>query len=353
MPALRVRMTATGFESPLVVESCEIPRPGPSQVLIEVEACGVCHRDLIDRAGRFPWMQLPVTPGHETAGRVVAVGAQVTEWVVGDRVGTLHRDWCGECEACARGDQSLCPRAMWVFGLLVDGGYASHLVAPERSLYRLPSDIPGHLACFLHCTVGTAYRGLKVFGQVGEGDRVLVVGANGGVGAAAIQVVNRLGATAVAVVRDALHVDFVRSQGAAKVVVDPGNDFHKKIGAPVDVAIDCVGSPTFNSSLRSLRMGGRLIAVGNVSEERARLNIGFAIVNGLQIIGSSGATRSDMQAVLDLHRREPFSLDGLVDRRVAISDAEQAQQAVRAGGLRGRIVLQPVAFLVASGQTSG
>jgi len=334
-------MTATGFDTPLVVEACEVGEPGPNQVLVEVDACAVCHRDLIDRAGRFPWMQLPVTPGHEAAGRVVAVGNEVEDWVVGDRVATLHRDWCGECEACARGDRSLCPRAMWVFGLLVDGGYATHVLAPERALYRLPEEIPGSLGCFLHCTVGTAYRGLKVFGLLGEGQRALVVGANGGVGAAALQVVTRLGATAVAVIRDEQHADYVRAQGAAKVVIDPGNAFHKKIGPPADVVIDCVGSPTFNSSLRSLRMGGRLIAVGNVSEEKARLNVGFAIVNGLQIIGSSGATRADMEAVVALHARAPFDLSALVHSVASLDDAELAHETLKAGGLRGRIVLRP------------
>ena len=120
----RARLLAVGFEEPLVVEYFEPTQPGPGQILIDVQACGVCHRDLIDRAGRFPWMQLPITPGHELAGTVVAVGEGVTRWTIGDRVAALHRDWCGSCTACERGETSLCPSAFHVFGLLVDGGYA-------------------------------------------------------------------------------------------------------------------------------------------------------------------------------------------------------------------------------------
>lgn len=309
-------------------------------MLLELGACGVCHRDLIDRAGRFPWLQLPITPGHEAAGTIVAVGEDVRDFAVGDRAATLHRDHCGACEACLAGNTSLCPNALHVFGLLVDGGYATHLTATVDALYPIPADLPLEHAAILHCTAGTAFRGLSRWARIGEGSTVLVTGANGGVGAAAVQIATRMGAGVTGIVRSEEHVDFVRSQGAAKVVVDPGTSFHKRINAQVDAVLDCVGSPTFNSSLRSLKMGGRLVVIGNVSEERASLNLGQAIVFGLQITGSSGATREDMERLLALHADEPLDLAALIDRIEPLDHAEAAQQAVRAGGLRGRIVLK-------------
>lgn len=336
--AQRVRMLSLGWERDLQVEDWEPEAPAPDQVQVEVEACGVCHRDLIDRAGRFAWVQLPVTPGHEAVGRVVAVGAEVTTWKVGDRVGTLHRNHCGSCDACTRGETSLCPHAAWVFGLMADGGYASHLLAPANALYALPEG-PAVDLCALHCTVGTAWRGLVVQGRLTAGQSVLVTGANGGVGAAAIQVARRRGARVTAVVRHAHHADFVRMQGADEVLVDDGTTFHQK-AAPVDVVLDCVGSPTFNSSLRSLKMGGHLVVVGNVSEARASLNLGFVIVHGLHLHGSSGATAADMAAVLAQHAITPFDLPALRDRVLPLDQADAAQRAVRAGGLRGRIVLE-------------
>src|SRR5438105_3233845 len=142
----RARLTAAGWDVPLAIESVDTPAPAAGQVLVEIDACGVCHRDLIDRAGGFKFMRLPITPGHEAAGRVVAVGAGVARWKLGDRVATMHRDSCGACDSCRAGETSLCERAAWVLGLLADGGYATHLVAPEAALYSIPADLPAPLA---------------------------------------------------------------------------------------------------------------------------------------------------------------------------------------------------------------
>jgi len=335
----RARMLETGFEKNLTIETFEPRPPGPDEVLVAVEACGVCHRDLIDRGGRFPWLQLPLTPGHEVCGRVVAVGSHVRAWTVGDRVGTLHRDHCGSCAACDRGDTSLCRNGVWVYGLVTDGGYATHLLARPNSLFALPDDAPAEDLCALQCTAGTAWRGLVVQGGLVAGQTALIVGANGGVGAAAIQVAKRLGATVVAHVRREDKVAFVEAQGADRVVVDDGRGFHRKLGDQVDVVLDCVGSPTFNSSLRSVRMGGHVVVVGNVSTERASLNLGYAIINGLHIHGSSGATAKDMADLLALHAETPLALSLLRDRVEPLANADAAQRAVRAGGLSGRIVL--------------
>ncbi len=338
MSGRRARIRIADLDEPLAIETFEPAPPAPNEVLVEVAACGVCHRDLIDRAGRFPWMQLPVTPGHEAAGTVIAVGDDVQSWQVGDRVATLHRDWCGNCPACARGETSLCPSAFHVFGLMVDGGYATHLIATPRSLYALPDGLNFIDAAPLHCTAGTAFRGLSR-ADTKAGDRVVIVGANGGVGAAAVQVAKRLGAEVVAVVRDEAHSEWLTGLGADQIVVDPGNAFHKRIGRPADVVLDCVGSPTFNSSLRCLRMGGCLVVVGNVSEARASLNLGLVIVSGLRVLGSSGATAEDMAELLELHAKSPLDMALLRHEVRPLDASEAAQQSVRSGGLRGRIVL--------------
>jgi acryloyl-coenzyme A reductase len=333
---VRARMIATGFETPLRVEPFEPPSPTSGQVLVEVEACGVCHRDLLDRAGRMAIQQLPITPGHEAVGRVVAVGPSVTRWRVGDRVATMHRDACLECERCAAGDTSLCERAAWVFGILADGGYASHLVAPESAFYAVPAELPAAEAAVYHCTLGTTLRRLRL-GGIARGQTVLVAGANGGTGVSVVQVAHRLGATVIAQVRDARHAPLLRQLGADRVLVDRGDGFHKHPElSPVDIAVDCVGQTTFNSSLRSLRQGGRLIAVGNISPERVALNLGLVIVKGLSIIGSTAATPLDMAALFALG---PFHMP--IDAILPLARADEAQARVRAGGLRGRVVITP------------
>ena len=340
----RARLTKIGWDDDLAIETSDTPLADPSgnQVLVEVEACGVCFRDCIDRAGRFKFIQTPITPGHEAVGWVTAVGPNATDWSVGDRVATMHRDFCGQCAACQRESGSLCQGAAGVLGLMIDGGYASHLLAPERCFYAMADDIPAAEAAVLHCTFGTAYRGLERFGGVETGQQVLVTGANGGVGSAAVQVASRLGATVTAVTRDESHRAYLTKLGAEHVIVDAGDRFHKQLSAgPVDVVMDCVGPPTFNSALRSLRPGGRIIVVGNVVEERASVNLGFIVTRGLQIIGSSGATRADMKEVLALHAEKPFSIP--IHEQLELEQADRAQRMVQAGGLQGRLVLVPTA----------
>lgn len=333
------RLIEAGWDEDLRLDDLEVPTPSRDQVLIAVQACGVCHRDLIDREGRFPFLSLPRTPGHEAVGHVVAVGPDVTEWAVGDRIATMHRDFCGECAACGAGQISLCTGAASVLGLVIDGGYATHLLAPQRCFYAADPAMEAAGAAMLHCTFGTAYRALTFAGELQAGQRVLVTGANGGVGHAAIQVATRLGATVVAVVRDPETEPWLRTLGASEVLVDTDGRFHKELDAAVDVVVDNVGEPTLNASLRCLQVGGRLVCVGNVVPNRFPVNVGYLITYGISIRGNSGATRDDMAAVIELHRADPFRF--AVHAREPLEHADAAQRAVKAGGLRGRIVLVP------------
>jgi D-arabinose 1-dehydrogenase-like Zn-dependent alcohol dehydrogenase len=338
----RARLLEAGWNRALAHEVSEEPIPGPTgkQVVVEVGACGVCHRDLLDREGRFPFLRLPITPGHEAAGRVVAVGPEATTFRVGDRVASMHRDACSACPSCRRGDTTICEGAAEVLGILADGGYARHLVVQESALYAVPDGLSDVEAAVMHCTFGTAYRDLKALGALSAGERVLVTGANGGVGVAAVQVAARLGAEVVAVVRDERHRAFLEALGAHRVVVDPGDGFHKHpaVGR-VELALDTVGAPTFNASLRSLRIGGRLVVVGNVTADKVQLNVGYVITYGLTVRGGSGATRRDMAEVFALHEARPFRVT--IAEKLPLSRADEAQRRVRAGGLEGRLVLVP------------
>jgi acryloyl-coenzyme A reductase len=343
----RVQMAAVGWERDLEVDVVEPPTPGRDQVVIAVEACGVCHRDILDRSGRFPFLRTPITPGHEAVGRVLAVGADVQTWQVGDRVGTMHRDACGDCPPCRQGEPSLCSRAAWVFGLLVDGGYAEHLIARPAALFSVPVDLTAPEAAVMHCTFGTAYRNLVTAGGLRATDKVVVIGANGGVGSAAIQIASRAGAETIAVVRREGHEAYLLGLGADRVVVSPDGAFHKDPAtAGATLALDCVGAATFNGSLRCLGLGGRLAVVGNIDPARAELNLGYVIVRALQIFSAGGATPADMAEVFALHAEAPFRVP--IDRTLVLDRADEAQRSVRAGGLRGRIVLIPPSRLEAS-----
>jgi len=335
----RVRLNELGWDAPLVLEEVEDPAVAEgSYVVVEVQACGVCHRDIIDRGGGIAFMRVPITLGHEVVGRIISVGPDVTQWRVGDRVATLHRDSCGKCEPCVAGDVSLCATAVHALGILADGGYATHLTVPERCLYAMPESLPAPEAAVLQCTYGTAYRGLRA-GGCAPGRLVVITGAAGGVGSAAIEVATRMGARVVAVVRDEQQRAYAAGLGAADVVVDPGDGFHKHSAtAGADLVLDCVGQPTMNSSLRCLRLGGTVIAIGNIVPERLSLNVGLVIVKALRIVGSSGATPRDMSELLALRGDRPFAIEL---NELPLGDADHAQRRLRQGGVRGRIVLNP------------
>ncbi len=340
----RVRLLRTGWDEALSYDHDDAPLADPTgkNVLIEVEACGVCYRDLIDRDGRFAFIRTPITPGHEAVGRVVAIGPEVRDFAVGDRVGSMHRDACGACPGCLRGETMLCEGAAFVLGLLADGGYARHLLAPESALFPVPASLAPAEAAVMHCTFGTALHALSSLGKLAQGERVLITGANGGVGMAAIQIASRLGAEVVAVIRDGRHRAFVEGLGAHTVVVDPGDTFHKNpaVGR-VEIALDTVGPPTFNAALRSLRSGGRLVIVGNVVEAKVSLNLGYIITRGIPIIGAGGASRGEMARLFALHAERPFH--AAIERTMPLSQADEAQRLVKAGGRQGRIVLLPAA----------
>ncbi|MFT5683155.1 MAG: acryloyl-coenzyme A reductase [Myxococcota bacterium] len=334
----KIVMTEAGWDADLEVVTGDgsVPTPGPGQVTVALEASGVCHRDLIDRAGRIPFLQTPVVPGHEGVGRVVAVGAG-SKWSVGDRVATLHRDNCGSCTTCQAGETSLCQSGAWVLGLIANGTYARHLVVPCNALYRTSETMEAGMAASLHCTFGTAWRGLVAAGRLVAGERVLITGANGGVGAAAVQIAARFAREVVAVVRREGHEEYLRGLGATQVVVSADNRFHYGV-TPVDLALDCVGVPTFNAALRSLRVGGRVVVVGNVTDERSPVNLGHLITMGKSVIGPGGASPRDMAEVLAEHGREAFV--SVVTGEFPLGEADAVQRRLLAGGLRGRMVLR-------------
>lgn len=336
---IRIRMDAFGFDTPLVAEELpDPPDPTGNQVLVEVDACGVCHRDLIDRSGGVPFMTLPIALGHEAVGRVVAAGPDVTRWKPGDRVATLHRDSCGTCERCLEGQPTLCPHGFHALAIVADGGYATHLTAPERTFYPVPDDLTDAQAAILLCTYGTAFRGLRS-GGCGPDRKVVITGASGGVGSAAVEVASRMGAHVVAVIRDPARTDYVTELGADVVVVDPGDGFHKnpEVG-DADMVLDNVGTPTLNASLRSVRLGGSVVFVGNITQERLSLNVGLVIVKALRIIGSSGASPQDMADLLELRGERPFAM---AIEELPLTEAEVAHERLRQGGIPGRLVLRP------------
>jgi D-arabinose 1-dehydrogenase-like Zn-dependent alcohol dehydrogenase len=330
----------------LELSTVEVAEPGPGQVLLDVAGCGVCYRDLLDREGKYPFMRRPIVTGHEFAGTVVAVGPDVGEWRAGDRVAVTHRPPCGRCAACASGEETRCLQSPYLYGLTVDGGYAERALAWSASLVRVPDGVALDEAAILHCTAGVALRALKHQARLRAGETVLITGATGGVGVHAVQVARILGARVLAVTSSLLKAGpLCAATGLAPedVLVSTDSAFHKQVIARTDggadVALELVGAPTFNASLRSLRTGGRLALVGNVTVERIDVNPGYLILREITVSGSSGASRADLAEVLGW--AQAGKLRPVVAERLPLAEARHAQERVAQKGVVGRLVLTP------------
>jgi acryloyl-coenzyme A reductase len=289
-------------------------------------------------------MRRPIITGHEFSGEIVEVGAAVGDWKVGDRIATTHRPPCGACPACLSDQETRCLGSPITYGLTVDGGYAEEVLAWTGSLVRVPDGLPLEEAAFLHCTAGVALRALRLHAKLTPGQTVVITGASGGVGVHAVQVARLLGARVVAVTSNRDKVAALRAIGAEEVVVSPPDGgFHKEVmgltGGGADVALELVGVPTFNAALRSLKFGGRLVLVGNVTAERVEVNPGYLILREIAICGSASASRAELAEVLEWARTG--RLRPIVAARMKLEEARAAQARLVDKSVVGRILLVP------------
>ncbi|MRG94297.1 alcohol dehydrogenase catalytic domain-containing protein [Polyangium spumosum] len=320
------------------------PAPGADEVLVRVRAASVCGRDLIDRRGGFPLMKLPTILGHEFAGEVEAVGegAARAGFSPGDRVANLHRPTCGACPRCLGGEELLCERAYQSFGHTVDGAYAELVVAHHRALVKIPELLAFEDASTLMCTAGVAYQALASRARLASGETVVVTGASGGVGTAAIQVARQLGARVVAVTGSPAKAAALAELGADEVIVSPDGRFEDDVKARVglvDVALELTGSATFGAALKTLRRGGRLVVVGNIDQAKVSLRLGALILWGHTIAGSASCTREDLEHVLDLAAKG--AIRAVIDRKLPLRYAAEAHALLEARAVFGRVVLVP------------
>jgi D-arabinose 1-dehydrogenase-like Zn-dependent alcohol dehydrogenase len=319
------------------------PKPGAGEVLVRVKAEGVCGRDLIDRRGGFRGLKLPVILGHEFAGEIVGVGSGVSALSVGDHVANLLRLSCGACRSCLRGETPVCEKGWESFGQTRDGGYAELVAAPAASLVKVPSELSYVEAAPVACTFGVSLRALRSVGKVTLGDRILITGASGGVGIAAIQVAKALGAQVIAATSSPSKQKALLEAGADDVVVDSEGNLHTHVRAlapaGVDLVLELTGSPTFTSSLRSLRNGGRLVLVGNILADSLKVNPGAVILFGYQILGSAGCTRADLEDAFAMITRKQVKM--VVSQVLPLEKAAEAHEILAKRAAVGRVVLVP------------
>ncbi|HET9363486.1 MAG TPA: zinc-dependent alcohol dehydrogenase [Candidatus Angelobacter sp.] len=327
------------LRKPLAMEDVERPKPGENEVLIQIEACGVCHSDLHIIEG--DWKQfggitkIPLIPGHEVAGRVAEVGSGVRDLKVGDRVGVPWIYWtCGECEFCREGYENLCSRQK-ITGLTVDGGYAEYIKAPATHATRIPDAVSSTQAAPLFCAGVTVYRAIKE-SQLQVGQRLAVFGV-GGLGHLAIQIGKHLGAeiTAIDVADDKL--ELATSLGAARTLNAASANVVKELrrAGSVHVALVTSGSKAaYDTAFPCVRPTGKLMVVGLPPE------ISFAPImmaaKEIRVQASAVGTRQDLTEMLEM------AAAGKLHCQVAtrpLADVNAILDEMREGKISGRVVL--------------
>jgi len=264
MRVVRVSRPKGAFE---LVEQ-PIPEPGPGTVRIKVEACGICHSDSITKEAILPGIQFPRAPGHEVAGVIDAVGAGVTGWSAGQRVGVgWHGGHCGHCDSCRRGDFVTCQVAFQMPGISYDGGYADYLIVPAGVLAAIPDGLSAVEAGPLMCAGVTTFNPLRNSGAR-PGDTVAVLGI-GGLGHLGVQFASRMGFKTVAIARGEDKGPLARKLGAQHYIdsqaSDPASELTKLGGARVILAT-VTSAPAMSAVLGGLAVDGKLIIVGAPSE---------------------------------------------------------------------------------------
>ena len=332
MKAVQISKPGGNFE----VVDRPIPQPGRGQVRIKVEACGICHSDALVKEGHWPGVQYPRVPGHEIVGRIDALGADVTLWKPGQRVGVgWHGGHCFQCDACRRGDFALCQFGK-ITAITFDGGYAEYMVAPAEAVAAMPDDLPTDEAAPLLCAGITVYNSLRNSGAR-SGDLVAVQGI-GGLGHLGIQYARRMGFRTVAIGRGGDKEALARKLGAHDYVDTsagaPAEALQKLGGAQVILAT-APDSKSMSALVDGLAGNGKLLIVGAGMESLT--------VTPLQLIGGRksiqgwpGGTAKDSEDTLRFS-----SLTGVrpMIERYPLEKAAEAYEQMISGRARFRVVL--------------
>ncbi len=332
MKAVQISKPGGNFE---IVER-PTPEPGRGQVRIKVEACGICHSDALVKEGHWPGIQYPRVPGHEIAGRIDKVGADVTQWKTGQRVGVgWHGGHCFQCEPCRRGDFINC-KFQKITAIHFDGGYQEYMIVPSEAVALIPDDLPADEAAPLLCAGITVYNALRNSGAH-AGDLVAVQGI-GGLGHLGIQYARQMGFRTVAIGRGGDKKPLAQKLGAHEYIDTsagaPAEALQKLGGAHVVLAT-APDSKSMSALIDGLGPNGTLMVVGAGFESLTVTPI--QLISGSKSIrGWASGTARDSQDTLEFS-----ALSGVrpMIERYPLEKAAEAYDQMINGRARFRVVL--------------
>jgi D-arabinose 1-dehydrogenase-like Zn-dependent alcohol dehydrogenase len=309
----------------------EVPVPTPTvdEVLVKTGVCSVCYLDVIVRSGIRPGIELPRILGHEIAGEVVEPGAHVRGFAAGDRVACTYRAVCGHCWYCRHEQSVFCVNVEGI-GVDRDGGYSEFVAVPASSLSAIPDGVSDEDASIAGCVLGAVYKAVVQKAKVRAGETVLVTGAGGGAGIHAVQLAGLSGARVLAATTSPGKRPAIKAAGADEVLSGADPEILARLreltsGRGVDVVLDSVGQATSGLSLRALARGGRLVFIGELGPEPARVSVARMLYRETEIHGVASPSAGELAELLEL----------IAQRRVKpmISQTMRLDQADRAHAL--------------------
>lgn len=316
------------------LEEFPVPQIGPQDVLVRVKACGVNRLDIMVRTGRS-LTSLPHILGSEVAGQIEGMGDQVTGLSVGQAVAIAPYLFCGQCEYCLAGEETLC-RFGDILGMRSNGGYAEFVKAPAQSIVPLPPGVSFDDAAAVTLAAPTAWHMLVNRAALKPGEDVLVLAGGSGIGSAAIQIAKHCGCRVIATASTQEKLDKSRELGADEVINYREQDFYQEVRRitdrrGVDVVVEHVGSDTWEKSVASLARNGRLVTCGATTGNEGKVDIWTLFAKQLSIIGAYGGSRNDLQQVLKQVARgvikpvihQAYPLEQFAEAQRVMEDREQ------------------------------
>lgn len=333
----------------LRLEEVPTPKIGPNDVLLRVRATGVGLTVVIMTAVPGRVTSFPRIPGHEVAGEVVEVGSEVAHVKVGARVTCHFYLTCKVCAFCRSGRETLCLNFRGNVGMACDGGYAEYMAIPAVNLCPIPPEVSDLEAAIAADAICTPLHACREEARVGPGDRILVVGAGGGVGIHMVQMAKLCGGFVLAADLSDAKLEMAKAVGADELIDVRREELSKQVlakteGLGVDAAIDCVASSeTLEAGLRSLARAGRLVIIGSRprevfgAEPTFRVDAQWMLNRMLEIHGSRYVSLAELAQTLELVRQK--RIRAIVTRTFPLEGAEEAHQLLRQNALVGRAAL--------------
>lgn len=340
-----IQLIAHGQPGQFELRELRDPTPASGEVVVQVHACGLNHLDLWLEQGELPIpLQLPRTPGCEIAGRVVATAPGVQGWKVGENVAVQSNIFCGQCEYCQRGEESMCLQPI-MLGVQRDGGFAEKVCVPARALVRLPPEVSFQTSAALTLAGSTAMHMLINRAQVRPGDWVLVMGASSGVGSAAIQIARELGGRVIATASTPAKQALATGLGA-EVAIDSTSEawpaevrrLTGKRGA--DLIVEHVGGSILRKCFECLARGGTIVTCGATAGRDASIDLWPLFVKQQRLVGSYSRNSADLKATLEW--AAAGKLKPIIHALYPLARTAEAFAALRARSVLGKALVTPL-----------